>query len=174
MSTYRVVGVLLTLASCRSTSPSIPPAPVAFEASSLESHYAVRGYFNGTVTREAGRLVVLIHQGGLRSITSVRDLRLRAGLGRRTSRGWDYELRGPQIRLRDSMAPGEEIQLDTLGLTIPISDRLILDSYWLAFEIAAKRDQEPFTTYVCTPRDIFRAERSKEAVPTGDAYAFWC
>ena len=171
------VGVPLALSGCRSPSASSAPAPstpVAFQASSLESHYAVRGYFNGTVTREPERLVILILDGGLRSSTSGRNLRLRAGLGRRTSRGWAYEPQGPQIPLRDSIARGEEIHLDTLRLTIPVGDGLGLSPYWLAFEIAAKRDEEEFTTYVCTPRDIFRTERSKDPVPTGDDYAFWC
>jgi hypothetical protein len=134
----------------------------------------VRGAFRGTVTREPGRLVVHVDEGRVRSSRAARNLQLRAGLGRRSSRGWEYEPHGPAIALLDTIGRGQELQLETLRLTIPISDRLILEPYWLVFELTARDDHRIFSTFVCTARDLFRAERSNEQIPTGDAYVFWC
>jgi hypothetical protein len=110
----------------------------------------------------------------MRAIIPVQNVRLRAGLGRRSGQTWKYDPQGPQVRVRDDLAGGEEIRLDTLRLTIPVSNELILEPHWLAFQIAARREREEFTTYVCTPRDIFRREGGTEVPPIGDAYAFWC
>ena len=174
---YCALGVLLTASGCRSPSTSGSAAPftaVAFQASSLESHYSLRGAFSGTVARETGRLVVHVHDGRVKASRSARHLRLRAGLGRRSSRGWEYDPRGPAIPLLDSIGPGQELQLETLRITIPIDDNLILEPHWLVFELAGREGQREFSTFVCTGRDIFRTHPKNEPIPTGEAYVFWC
>ena len=174
---YIAVGMLVAGPSCRRApafDPRAPATSVSFTASSLESHYAVRAAFRGTVTREPGRLVVQVHEGQIRSSKPARNLQLRAGLGRRSSRGWEYEPHGPAIPLLDTIGRGQELYLEALRLTVPISDRLILEPHWLVFELTARDDQRVFSTFVCTVRDLFRAQRSDEPIPTGDAYVFWC
>lgn len=166
------IAVLLGSAGCRAPSPGplAPLTPIAFQASSLESQHAVRGLFAGTVARERGRLVVLLHDARLRSSAPVRNVRLRAGLGRRLGESWEFEPQGPQLRVRDSLARGEEVQLGSLRLTIPLGDEIILEPHWLVFEIAARQGREELTTYVCSVRDLFRPERVNEPTPSGEAY----
>lgn len=171
-------AIVLSLGSagCRAPSPGplAPATPISFQASSLESQYAVRGFFAGTVARERGRLVVLLHDARLRSSAPVRNVRLRAGLGRRLGESWEFEPQGPQLRVRDSLARGEDVQLDSLRLTIPLGDEIILEPHWLAFEIAARQGREEVTTYVCSAKDLFRPERLNEPMPSGEAYVFRC
>ena len=163
-------------AGCRAPSPGplLPLTPIPFEASSLESQYAVRGFFAGTVARERGRLVVTLHDARLRSGAPVRNVRLRAGLGRRLGESWEFDPQGPQLRVRDSLARGEEVQLDSLRRTIPLGDEIILEPHWLAFEIAARHEREELTIYVCSAKDLFRPERVSEPTPSGEASGSRC
>ena len=73
-----------------------------------------------------------------------------------------------------TQSAGARSSLEALRLTVPISDRLILEPHWLVFELTARDDERVFSTFVCTAHDLFRAQRSDEAIPTGDAYVFWC
>ena len=174
---YIAVGALVAGPSCRTApaaDPSAPASAVPFTASSLESHYSLRAAFRGTVTREPGLLVVRVDEGQIRSSTAARNLQLRAGLGRRSSRGWEYEPHGPAIPLLDTIGRGQELHLETLRLTVPISDRLILEPHWLVFELTARDEERVFSTFVCTARDLFRSQPSEEPIPTGEAYVFWC
>lgn len=170
------IAVSLGSAGCRAPSPGplLPLTPIPFQASSLESEQAVRGFFAGTVARERGRLVVLLHNARLRSSAPVKNVRLRAGLGRRLGESWEFDPQGPQLRVRDSLARGEDVQLDSLRLTIPLGDEIILEPHWLAFEIAARYGREELITYVCSVKDLFRPERLTEPLPSGEPYLYWC
>ena len=170
------IALSLGSAGCRAPSPGplAPVTPIAFQTSSLESQYAVRGFFAGTVARERGRLVVLLHDARLRSSASVKNVRLRAGLGRRLGESWEFEPQGPQLHVRDSLARGEEVELDSIRLTIPLGDEIILEPHWLAFEIAARQGREELTIYVCSAKDLFRPERLNEPRPSGEAHVFRC
>lgn len=170
------IAVSLGSAGCRAPSPGplLPLTPIPFQASSLESEQAVRGFFAGTVARERGRLVVLLHNARLRSSAPVKNVRLRAGLGRRLGESWEFDPQGPQLRVRDSLARGEDVQLDSLRLTIPLGDEIILEPHWLAFEIAARQGREERITYVCSVKDLFRPERLTEPLPSGEPYLYWC
>lgn len=170
------IAVSLGSAGCRAPSPGplLPLTPIPFQASSLESEQAVRGFFAGTVARERGRLVVLLHNARLRSSAPVKNVRLRAGLGRRLGESWEFDPQGPQLRVRDSLARGEDVQLDSLRLTIPLGDEIILEPHWLVFEIAARQGREERITYVCSVKDLFRPERLTEPLPSGEPYLYRC
>jgi hypothetical protein len=176
----------LLLAACHST-PS-PPTPfpsvsTAFQISSIQSDYLVRGQFWGHVAQDAGGIQVLVDSLYLPAPRapgiSIGTIRLRAGLASTTTRGgWAFRGFGNTVALRESGMVGDTL-LGPLRFTIPLPHTFDLAIDYLAFEFAFPSPRESSgqasTTYACgAPGMLARPMRSVASAAVPRSYAEAC
>lgn len=157
-----VSGVLL-LAACTGGPQAVTtPAPSAsepFAVSSVESHYALRGAFTGTVRLDGDSLEVLVAAGVVKAAGRPRpdavrysNVTLSVGVGAPSGTRWVLRAKSHERLIREGLREGDSVRVDSVRFVIAGVRRAELAGNWLVFQFEARDAEygEQFTTYACS------------------------
>jgi hypothetical protein len=165
-------GVLLLVACTgkhQTVATPAPPMSEPFNVSSLESRYALRGAFAGTVRLDGDSVEVMVAEGVVKAAgrprpgtVRYRDVKVSVGVGAPSGASWEMRAKSQERLIREGLGEGDSVRVASLRFVIAGARRADLAGNWLVFEFGARDAEygEHFTTYACSQHALLERRRT--------------